>query len=166
MDPFLAIALLTAFLVYFSIITGKNFRQEDQSSIDKDTEFIAQRTISDTIVPTVIYVFEHEPPEYGEDDQGTVDTLSEQLEPSFKKIATAYKYREVAQQSGRYLLRCGATGLIAEIIFIALIVGFGTDSPIISTTFSLSFVIFILSIIFWSFRIRSVERVEDMKEKL
>lgn len=166
MDPFLAIALLTAFLIFFSFVSGKNIRQEGQSGIDQDIEFIAQRTISDKIVPDVIDIFEHEPLEYGEDDQATIDRISERLEPSFKKIATAYKYQEVARQCGRYLLRCGSAGLIAEIIFIALVVGYGTNTPLIATTFSISFFIFFLCITFWQIRRRNEELAEDMKERV
>lgn len=166
MEPYLAIGLFSAFLVFFLFIAGKNMRQEDQSGIEKDTEFITQRTISEKLVPAVIDLFEHEPLEYGEDDVDTVDKLSTRLQPAFKTIATAYKYQEVARQCGRYLLRCGVAGLITEIIFIALIVGFGTGTPLIATTFSISFFIFALCITFLSIRRRNEELAEDLKEKV
>ena len=166
MDPFLAIGLFSAFLVFFSVVIGKNVRQEEQSGIGQDIEFIAQRTISEKIVPDVIDVFEHEPLEYGEDDHDTVDKISERLEPSFKIIATAYKYQEVARQCGRYLLRCGSAGLIAEIIFIALVVCYGTNTPLIAATFSSSFFIFTLCITFWQIRRRNGELAEDMRERV
>ena len=166
MDPTLAIGVLSAFLLVFIFIIGLSVRQEERSGIDKDVESIEQKTISDTLIPAVLDLFEYEPPAYGEEESELADKLSAKLELGLKTIATAYKYQDVVRQFGRFMLRCGAVGILVEIIFISLVACLGTCNSLIAAAFSTSFFILALCASFWYIRRRNVENAEDMSGRM
>jgi hypothetical protein len=164
-DPILAIAVLSAFLFIFIFITGLSIRQEGRSGIEKDVELIEQKTISDMLIPAIMDVFEYEPPAYGEEESELADKISVRLGPGLKRVATAYKYHDTARQFGRFMLRCGAAGIVVEAIFISLVACLGIFNSLIAAAFSTSFFILALCGSFWYLRRKNIENAEDMSAR-
>lgn len=168
MDATVVIGVLSAFLVVFLFLCGlsRSFRQEEQAGIDKDVESIKQRTISSSLIPAVLDVFEYEPLAYGEQESELEDRLVLQLEPSLRTIARAYKCQEVVKQFGRFLFWSSAIGILLELVFISLVACLGSSTPLFAATLSVSFLVAGLSASFWFIRRRNVEQAEQIEESI
>lgn len=168
MDATVVIGVLSAFLAVFLLSAGlsRTFRQEEQTGIDKDVESIEQKTISDSLIPTVLDVFEYEPLAYGEQESELADKLAPRLEPSLRTIARAYECQEVVRRFGRFLLWSSVAGIILELVFISLVACFGPGIVLFAAALSASFLVFGLCISFWFIRHRNMEQAEDLERRI
>ncbi len=165
MDATVAIAVPSAFLAVFLFIAGvsRTSRREEQTGIDKDVESSEQRTISDSLIPTVLDVFEYEPLAYGERESELADRLAPRLEPGLRTIARAYECQEVVRRFGRFLFWSSVAGIILELVFISLVACFGAGTALFAAVLSVSFLVFGLCASFWFIRHRNVEHAEDLE---
>ena len=167
MDTTPLIGTISAFLAVFVLITGRsgNYSNSDRNSIDKDVDFLSQTTISNTLVPAVLDVFEHEPLAYGEQESELLDKLEPALQPGLRKIARVYKCQHVAKQFGRLVSRVSGGGIVVELIFISLVACLGANISILAASLGTSFLLLWLCLSFMFIRAINIQEVEDIKEK-
>ena len=164
MDATAAIPPLSVFLGVFLSLAGftTTFRQNERKGIDEDVESVKQRTISDTLIPAVLDVFEYEPLAVGEEESELSDKLALRLEPGLRKIARAYKCQEVARRFGRVLFWSSATGILLELVFISVVASCDTGTALFAAALSSSFLVLGLSGSFLLIRHRNIEEAEDL----
>ena len=163
MDAIWVYYVLATFLVIFISIVGYSIYQEERAG-KKDVESIKQRTISNTIIPTVLDVFEHEPLAYREEASQLKDKLALKLEEDLLVIARAMKHRELVKQLGRFMVWCGAIGIFLEVIFIFLVACLGSRIVLTTVAFGTSFLLFALCASFWSIRRKNLQDIQDLGE--
>jgi hypothetical protein len=155
--------ILAAFLVVFGATVIYSTSQEGRAG-KKEVESIKQTTISNTIIPTVLDIFEYEPLSYSEEESLLKDRLASKLEEGLSVIARAMKRQELVKQSGRFMVRCGAIGIFLEIIFIFLVACLGAGIVLTTVAFGTSFLLFTLCALFWEIRRRNLDALQDLAE--
>ena len=166
MDATIAIAVPSVFLAVFLFFAGYSSTSRREEKTGRDVESIEQRTISGSLVPTVLDVFEYEPLAYGEQESELADRLTSRLEPDLRTIARAYGYQEVVRRFGRHLLWSSVVGMILEVVFISLVAYFGPGIVLFAAALSASFLVFGLCISFWFICHRNAERAEDLERRI
>lgn len=168
MDATIVNYVLGAFLALFIATTVFSNRQEEQAGIEKDVEFIKQKTISNKVIPNILDIFEHVPLAYGEGEselkEKLVDTLALAFERDLQVMARAIKCRDLARQSGRFTVWCGGVGAFLELIFILLVACLGSCNVLVTAAFGTSVLLLVLCACFWSIRRKNLEHVENLVE--
>ena len=156
--------VLGTFLVVFLAITGISTYQEDQEGVRKDVESIKEREVSRRIVPSVLGLFDSNPPEFGEENDLVKDKLAERLTDDLVTTVTAMKCGEIAKAMGRAMIWCGAIGVLTTIVFIFMVACLGSGLVLNTAAFGVSFFLFSLCGFFWTVRRRSIDRVRDIRD--
>lgn len=163
MDATWVYYVLAVFLMVFIATVGYSTYQEGRAG-KKEVESIKQKTISNTIIPTVLDIFEYEPLAYSEEESLLKDTLALKLEDGLSVIARAMKYQELVKQSGRFMVWYGAIGIFLEVIFIFLVACLGACIVLTTVAFSISFLLLILCALFWNIRRKNLDALQDLEE--